>query len=192
MKVAWISLGCPKNQVDSERMLALLQGAGMELVAAPEEAEVAVVNTCGFHRTGQAGGHRSDFGTGGTEKGRRAARHCGGRLSEPALWRGVCRRAARGGRGAGYRQLHGYCSGGGVRRPGGAVFLLRRAGRLSPGRTADFDHAALYRLPQNCRGVRQPAVRTASSPPSAAGIAAGPWRRFWRRRRSWPPAACGK
>ena len=48
MKVAWISLGCPKNQVDSERMLALLQGAGMELVAAPEEAEVAVVNTCGF------------------------------------------------------------------------------------------------------------------------------------------------
>lgn len=48
MKVAWISLGCPKNLVDSEHMLALLQAAGMELVGAPEEADVAVVNTCGF------------------------------------------------------------------------------------------------------------------------------------------------
>jgi ribosomal protein S12 methylthiotransferase len=46
-KVAMISLGCPKNQVDAERMLALLIDAGFE-VAGPEEADVAVVNTCGF------------------------------------------------------------------------------------------------------------------------------------------------
>lgn len=46
-KVAMISLGCPKNQVDAERMLSLLIDGGFQ-VAAPEEADVAVVNTCGF------------------------------------------------------------------------------------------------------------------------------------------------
>ncbi|HWP79480.1 MAG TPA: 30S ribosomal protein S12 methylthiotransferase RimO [Candidatus Acidoferrum sp.] len=46
-KVAMITLGCPKNQVDAERMLALLTEGGFE-VAVPEEADVAVVNTCGF------------------------------------------------------------------------------------------------------------------------------------------------
>ncbi|MGO9309304.1 MAG: 30S ribosomal protein S12 methylthiotransferase RimO [Spirochaetia bacterium] len=42
------SLGCAKNQVDSERMIAALLGAGWRLAAAPEEADVLIVNTCGF------------------------------------------------------------------------------------------------------------------------------------------------
>jgi ribosomal protein S12 methylthiotransferase len=42
------TLGCPKNRVDSEIMLGALTGAGYRLVPAPEEAEVIVVNTCGF------------------------------------------------------------------------------------------------------------------------------------------------
>ena len=42
------SLGCAKNQVDSERMIAALIGAGWRLAAAPEEADVLIVNTCGF------------------------------------------------------------------------------------------------------------------------------------------------
>jgi ribosomal protein S12 methylthiotransferase len=42
------SLGCAKNQVDSERMIAALQGAGWTLASAPEEADVLIVNTCGF------------------------------------------------------------------------------------------------------------------------------------------------
>ncbi len=46
-KVAMISLGCPKNQVDAEHMLSLLVDSGFE-IAQPEEADVAVVNTCGF------------------------------------------------------------------------------------------------------------------------------------------------
>ena len=46
--VALISLGCPKNLVDAEVMLGLLEAAGYRLVAAPEEAEVLVVNTCAF------------------------------------------------------------------------------------------------------------------------------------------------
>ncbi|MCY4381721.1 MAG: 30S ribosomal protein S12 methylthiotransferase RimO [Nitrospinae bacterium] len=45
---ALISLGCAKNTVDSEIMLAALAGAGYRLVSDAEDAQVAIVNTCGF------------------------------------------------------------------------------------------------------------------------------------------------
>ena len=45
---ALISLGCPKNLVDSERMAGLLQLDGYRMVAEPDGAELVVVNTCGF------------------------------------------------------------------------------------------------------------------------------------------------
>ncbi|MEN6522056.1 MAG: 30S ribosomal protein S12 methylthiotransferase RimO [Armatimonadota bacterium] len=48
MKVSLISLGCPKNLVDSEEMLGALSRAGYELTAEPEEADAVIVNTCGF------------------------------------------------------------------------------------------------------------------------------------------------
>jgi len=48
MKVALITLGCPKNLVDAETMLGLLDEAGHRLVASPDGADVAIVNTCGF------------------------------------------------------------------------------------------------------------------------------------------------
>src|SRR5262249_52381388 len=48
MKVHCVSLGCPKNRVDTEVMLGDALGAGHELVAEPDWAEVIVVNTCGF------------------------------------------------------------------------------------------------------------------------------------------------
>ena len=47
-KVFLISLGCAKNLVDSENMLGLLQEAGYSVVPDVEDADVAVVNTCGF------------------------------------------------------------------------------------------------------------------------------------------------
>lgn len=47
-KVGLVSLGCPKNQVDSEIMLGLLARDGYEVVADASEAEVIVVNTCAF------------------------------------------------------------------------------------------------------------------------------------------------
>jgi ribosomal protein S12 methylthiotransferase len=47
-KYAFISLGCPKNLVDSERMLGLLRDDGFQLVEAPEHADFVVINTCGF------------------------------------------------------------------------------------------------------------------------------------------------
>lgn len=47
-KVGLVSLGCPKNRVDSEAMLGLLDSAGYETVNDPCEADAIVVNTCGF------------------------------------------------------------------------------------------------------------------------------------------------
>jgi ribosomal protein S12 methylthiotransferase len=46
--IYFVSLGCPKNRVDTEVMLGLTRAAGHRLVDRPEEAEVIVVNTCGF------------------------------------------------------------------------------------------------------------------------------------------------
>jgi ribosomal protein S12 methylthiotransferase len=46
--VGFISLGCPKNLVDSEVMMGLLDRAGARLTARPEDAEILVVNTCSF------------------------------------------------------------------------------------------------------------------------------------------------
>src|SRR5207253_2449154 len=48
MKIGLISLGCPKNLVDSEVMLGLAQQAGHELTRDAADADVLVVNTCAF------------------------------------------------------------------------------------------------------------------------------------------------
>ncbi|MCS7034604.1 MAG: 30S ribosomal protein S12 methylthiotransferase RimO [Phycisphaerae bacterium] len=47
-KVAMVSLGCPKNLVDSERMLGLLAQDGFHVTADAADADVIVINTCGF------------------------------------------------------------------------------------------------------------------------------------------------
>ena len=46
--IGFVSLGCPKNLVDSEVMMGLLHRAGGELTARAEDAEILVVNTCSF------------------------------------------------------------------------------------------------------------------------------------------------
>ena len=48
MKVAFISLGCAKNLVNTEQMMALVKAAGHTVTADPEGADAAVLNTCGF------------------------------------------------------------------------------------------------------------------------------------------------
>ena len=47
-KVGFVSLGCPKALVDSERILTQLRGEGYDLVNSYDDADVVVVNTCGF------------------------------------------------------------------------------------------------------------------------------------------------
>ena len=48
LKIGMISLGCVKNRVDSEQMLGKLTQVGMEITHDPQEADVLIVNTCGF------------------------------------------------------------------------------------------------------------------------------------------------
>src|SRR4029453_18776919 len=47
-RVGFVSLGCPKALVDSERMITRLRAEGYELSASYEDADAVVVNTCGF------------------------------------------------------------------------------------------------------------------------------------------------
>ena len=47
-KIGFISLGCSKNSVDTEVMLHRLATAGYEITADETEADVIVINTCGF------------------------------------------------------------------------------------------------------------------------------------------------
>jgi len=53
-KVGFVSLGCPKNLVDSEVMMGQLKEAGYEITNNAEEAETLVVNTCGFIESAKA------------------------------------------------------------------------------------------------------------------------------------------
>ncbi len=48
MKIGLVSLGCDKNRIDSENMLAYLKNDGYELTGDPKEADIIIVNTCGF------------------------------------------------------------------------------------------------------------------------------------------------
>ena len=53
-KVAMVSLGCPKNQVDAEKMLACLQNGGLEITSAEADADAIIINTCGFIESAKA------------------------------------------------------------------------------------------------------------------------------------------
>ncbi|MGN1088400.1 MAG: 30S ribosomal protein S12 methylthiotransferase RimO, partial [Phascolarctobacterium sp.] len=48
MKIGMVSLGCPKNLVDSEVMLGLIREKNLEITNDPAEADLIIVNTCGF------------------------------------------------------------------------------------------------------------------------------------------------
>src|SRR5256884_3572472 len=52
-KVGFVSLGCPKNLVDSEVMMGILARQGYELTPRADQAEILVVNTCSFIEAAQ-------------------------------------------------------------------------------------------------------------------------------------------
>src|SRR5437660_8020605 len=52
-KVGFVSLGCPKNLVDSEVMMGILAQAGAQLTQHAEDADILVVNTCSFIESAQ-------------------------------------------------------------------------------------------------------------------------------------------
>ena len=53
-KVSFVSLGCPKALVDSERIITRLRAEGYELTRSHDGADLAIVNTCGFLDSAQA------------------------------------------------------------------------------------------------------------------------------------------
>jgi len=53
-KVCMVSLGCPKNQVDAEMMLKLLENGGLEITPAEANADAIIINTCGFIEAAKA------------------------------------------------------------------------------------------------------------------------------------------
>lgn len=54
VKIGMISLGCPKNQVDAELMLARVNNGGFKLVQEPGLADIVIINTCGFIESAKA------------------------------------------------------------------------------------------------------------------------------------------
>ena len=48
MKVGFVSLGCNKNLVDTEKMVSIFKENSYEIVNDPKEAEIILINTCGF------------------------------------------------------------------------------------------------------------------------------------------------
>ena len=61
IKVGMVSLGCAKNQVDGEMLMANLKNAGFELCDDAALADVAIVNTCDAEKRGP---HQEDCGDG--------------------------------------------------------------------------------------------------------------------------------
>ena len=53
-KVAFVSLGCAKNLVNTEQMMALCRRAGYDVTGETEGADVAVLNTCGFNESAKS------------------------------------------------------------------------------------------------------------------------------------------
>lgn len=68
------TLGCPKNQVDSEVMLGLLARAGVEVAARPEDADCLVVNTCAFIEAARAESVETILGLAALKRRARARR----------------------------------------------------------------------------------------------------------------------
>ena len=48
LTVGFISLGCAKNQINTEHMIAAVKNAGYNVTGEPEKSDVTVINTCGF------------------------------------------------------------------------------------------------------------------------------------------------
>ena len=67
---AFVSLGCPKNLVDSEKMLGTLALDGYTLVSEPDGADFVIVNTCGFIEQSRAGVDRRHPARCSTSSGR--------------------------------------------------------------------------------------------------------------------------
>ena len=58
MKIGFVSLGCPKNQLDTEVMLHEVMSAGYEITPEDTDADIIIINTCAFIESAKKRGHR--------------------------------------------------------------------------------------------------------------------------------------
>ena len=162
-KIGFVSLGCPKALVDSERIITRLRAEGYELSASYEGADAVVVNTCGFLNSakeeslaaiGEAlaeNGRVIVTGCLGVEADRIRAAHPGVlAITGPHQYEAVVERGAQGG--------------------AAAARSLPRS-RAAARREA---HAAPLRLSEDLRRLQQSCAASASSRPCAAGLKSRP------------------
>ena len=57
MKIGFVSLGCPKNQLDTEVMLHHVASAGHEITPEETDAEIVIINTCAFIESAKKRSH---------------------------------------------------------------------------------------------------------------------------------------
>ena len=186
-----VSLGCAKNRVDTEIMLALLEEAGWEITSQPQEADLLLVNTCGFIASAcqeaidtlleLAAVKQSRPGTTLVAAGclvQRYQQDLPGLLPEVDIFLGVndfpniINILAT-------KSVSRQCAGG----------LSGRVARLPAGLAPAVDHAFLQRLPQNSRRL-QPPLHLLHHPRHPGTLtAAVPWIRCWPKPGSWRHAA---
>lgn len=82
MKILFVSLGCDKNLVDSEMMMGLLRAKGYEFTDDEKEADVAVINTCGFITSAKEESIETILSVAENKKGRLKALIAAGCLAE--------------------------------------------------------------------------------------------------------------
>ena len=173
-RVSFVSLGCPKALVDSERIITRLRAEGYEFSRGHAGADVVVVNTCGFLDSAKAESleaigaalGRKRQGGGDRLHGRGARKHIG-EIS---------------------RRVGGHATAGLRERPRGRARGGSRAARPLPrsrpgaGRQA---HAASLRLSQNLGGLRQQLLllhHSASARAFALALGGG---EFYARPKNW-------
>ena len=155
--ISFISLGCAKNQVNCEQMMASVQAAGHTIQAQPEGADVVVVNTCGFLQSACEEAIDNILEMAELKRSGQVKKILVTGCMTQRYKQDVLQRAAGGGRHPGHRQLrrHLRCHRrGDGRRP--AALPPGQHPHRPPGRGAHPVHAPLVRLPPHRRGVRQP------------------------------------
>lgn len=85
VKVGMVSLGCSKNQVDAEILLALMVNNGYEICADAQQCDVVIINTCGFIEDAKRESIETIFEFAAVEKSGTGQGTGGDRLSGRAL-----------------------------------------------------------------------------------------------------------
>ncbi len=190
--VALVTLGCARNEVDSEELAGRLEAGGFRLVDDPEDAETVMVNTCGFVEAAKKDSvdtllEASDLKT---ERVRQGGRGRG--LHGRALRQGPGRVAARGRRGARASTTTPTSPPGcGRSWPGSSTTRTPR--RTAAGCCRSARRARPQPARSSCPATRSPPPTCPPAPPPppvrgpcAAASTADRWRRS-----SWPAAATG-